>query len=139
MIKVKLEILYKIDIDILIRYEWWTWSILQSSQKLLRLPQIRKRIKVSKRLFSQSLETYIWHPKDISLKRHTIVMAKSTTAVVGNDTEALGCCGLITTFMVDHDLHELTVDVVNLPSPLPNHWHCSGWLLSSIVAMLLIM
>ena len=42
-------------------------------------------------------------------------MVKSTMAVVGSDVEALWHFGLTMTLMVDHNPHELTTVVVNLP------------------------
>ena len=42
-------------------------------------------------------------------------MVKSIMVVVKSDADALAHCGLITTLMIDHDPHELTTVVVNLP------------------------
>jgi len=51
------------------------------------------------------METYIWFPQDIYIKRHT-------TTAVENNTEALGHYGLTMTFLVDHDYHELTMTLM---------------------------
>ena len=66
-------------------------------------------------MFLQSLKTYTYILEDISLKRRTMVMVKSTTTMVGNDVEALGHCELTMTLMVNHEAHELTTTKVNLP------------------------
>jgi len=52
-------------------------------------------------------------------------MVRSPTAVVKSDIEALRRCGLTIVLMVDHNPHELTTIMVNLPQPLSDCW--SGW------------
>jgi len=44
-------------------------------------------------------------------------VVKSTLPVVRSDIEALGHGGLIMTLIVDHNPHELTTSMENLPQP----------------------
>ena len=87
--------------------------MLHSSQKPSKFSQIRKKIKVTKYFFDKVIGS-----KGISSKMRTTTVVKSTTVVVGSDTETLGCYGLTMPFRVDHDSHELIIAVVNLPQLL---------------------
>ena len=42
---------------------------------------------------------------------------ESNMAIVGSDVEALGHYGLTMALLVDHDPHELTTSIMNLPQP----------------------
>ena len=42
---------------------------------------------------------------------------ESNMAIVGSDVEALGHYGLTMALLVDHDPHEFTTSIMNLPQP----------------------